>query len=422
LNVPAMRPQTDNTWQKIWWAILDSRTKIKWMMFTILVPEYIVGKALNELVANNDSRWGDWDKVTTYMANMGYFIIDFGDYWLETSSSDSVRFVEEENVPWGPTKLTKPATPSYSLQKVIQESLEKPYLSASTRLNMSRLSHPYWALSAEQLRLLTPDLLDPPDVPIRQLEVLDRSDALVKALALVQLSYLIIQLVARKIGGLPSAQLEIATLAFSASSFITYILYWNRPQGVDSVHVLKPKCAPSTETIDRVAAHGPAYFWTKLRHEYVFEKTFDFEPIPNDGLIVVGGIRTFGNNDELFVLAGGAFLGGTIFGAIHCLAWDFPFPTHGEAIAWRACSVVTTSLPLLSAFPLSLWMYWHPWNEQPEKSPGVRLALGLTLILGFLVPYVLARLFLIVEMFRSLFFLPPEAFVDTWSGSFPHLG
>jgi hypothetical protein len=29
---------------------------------------------------------------------------------------------------------------------------------------------------------------------------------------------------------------------------------------------------------------------------------------------------------------------------------------------------------------------------------------------------------LVDEIFRSLFFLSPEAFVDTLSGSFPHLG
>jgi hypothetical protein len=311
LNVPAMRPHTDNTWQKIWWAILDSRTKIKWMMFTILVPEYIVGKALNELLANNE-RFSNWDKVTTYMANMGYFIIDFGDYWLETSSSDLIRIVEEEPVgQYRKSSLTtKPAAPSYSLQKVIHECSQNGDLTASARLNISRLSHPYWALTADQLSdLIIPGIIDQPNVPIRQLEVLDRSDALVKALALVQIVYLILQLVARKVGGLPSTQLEIATLAFSAASFITYILYWNRPQGVESVQVLKPKCAPSSVTISRIVADGPVFFWTNLRPEYAFEKTYDFEPIPNDGLLLLNSAKTFGSNDELGILAGGAFLG-----------------------------------------------------------------------------------------------------------------
>jgi hypothetical protein len=153
-----------------------------------------------------------------------------------------------------------------------------------------------------------PGIIDQPDVPIRQLEVLDRSSALVKALALVHIVYLILQLVARKVGGLPSTQLEIATLAFSAASFITYILYWNRPQGVESVHVLKPKCAPSSVRISRIVELGPVFFWTKLRPEYVFEKIYDFEPIPNDGLVLLRSVKAFGSNDELAVLAGGAFL------------------------------------------------------------------------------------------------------------------
>ena len=59
----------------------------------------------------------------------------------------------------------------------------------------------------------------------RQLEVLNRGDAIVKVLALVQILYLIIQLITRKVVGLPSTQLEIGALAFSASSIITYIIY-----------------------------------------------------------------------------------------------------------------------------------------------------------------------------------------------------
>ncbi|KAE9369080.1 hypothetical protein N431DRAFT_469014 [Stipitochalara longipes BDJ] len=431
LNVPAMRPQTNSTRQKIWWAILDSRTKIKWMIFTILVPEYIVGKALNEMVAVNTriSRGpgfgGDrWDKVTMYMANMGYFIVDFRDYWLKNSTCEEGRTVEDDAVYLDRRKFTtSPAAGGYSLQKVVQASLQDNRLAASTRLNISRLSHPYWALTSDQLDYLIPEILDSPAVSVRQLEVLNRGDPLVKTLALVQIVYLVTQLIARRVGGLPSAQLEIAALAFSVSSFITYVLYWNRPQGIESVHVMKPKCAPSKARIVRMARQGPAFLWTNYRPKSDFKRIYDVEPIPNDGMLFIAlSATSFGHNIELVVLAGGAFLGGTIFGAIHCLAWNFHFPTHAETLAWRVCSVMTSALPLLSALPLGFWMRWHPWSEQPKKSPAMRFALSLTLILGFAVPYVLARLLLIVEMFRTLFFLPPEAFVDTWSGSFPHLG
>jgi hypothetical protein len=192
---------------------------------------------------------------------------------------------------------------------------------------------------------------------------------------------------------------------------------------------MKPKCAPSAARVIEIADRSPIYLWTNLRLEHSFEGLYDVVPIPNDGLPSTFDIPIFGSpghlmgyNNEITVMAIGAFFGGTLFGGLHCLAWNFHFPTRGEARAWRVCSILTSVLPLLAVVPLAIWTRWHPWNNPPKRSPAVRFALGLTTIFGFLIPYVLARLFLIIEMFRSLFFLPPEAFVDTWSGSFPHWG
>jgi hypothetical protein len=433
-----MRPQTDSTLERIWWAIQDSRTKVKWMIFTVLIPEYIIGKALSELLAVNETIKNNgrierpvqhqWDKVTASMANMGYFIIDFEDYWLEASSDEMDRKVEvkpgrlaEEDSP------TVATGPGYSLKKKVTEILKSNHHSASTRLNLSRLTHRYWALSSEQMSRLFPRILDPPVIPVRQLEVLNRGDTLVKALALVQITYLIVQLIARKVAGMPSAQLEIGALAFSASSIITYGLYWNRPQGVQSTYVLTPKCAPSAATVLEIAQMGPIYLWTNFRSEHKVEGLYDVVPIPNDGLpcllrfpISSFSSHSIGSNTEITVMTVGAFFGGTLFGGLHCLAWNFHFPTQGEALAWRVFSILTSVLPLLAVVPLVIWKRWHPWAVKPKKSPASRFALGLATIFGLLIPYVLARLFLIIEMFRSLFFLPPEAFIDTWSGSFPH--
>jgi hypothetical protein len=35
--------------------------------------------------------------------------------------------------------------------------------------------------------------------------------------------------------------------------------------------------------------------------------------------------------------------------------------------------------------------------------------------------YVLARAFLLVEIFRTLFYLPEDAYVTTWASNFPHV-
>ncbi|RDK41246.1 hypothetical protein M752DRAFT_253414 [Aspergillus phoenicis ATCC 13157] len=44
------------------------------------------------------------------------------------------------------------------------------------------------------------------------------------------------------------------------------------------------------------------------------------------------------------------------------------------------------------------------------------------LLLPFTVAYIVARLFIIVEMFRTLAFLPPDAYVATWSSEIPNIG
>jgi hypothetical protein len=273
------------------------------------------------------------------------------------------------------------------------------------------------------------------------LEKLDRGETLAKALAVVQVAYLIVQLVARKVADLPSAQLEIGALAFSASSIITYVLYWNRPQGVESLHIAKAKTVPPSNLID-LAEQGPSYLWFDHRPESKFDKELDLAPIPNDSshkishrsLIAWEIARVVSYKQEILILVVGTVFGGTFFGGLHCLAWNFHFPTPGEALGWRICSVLTSALPSLSIVPLVIWMRWNTWHKLSHAGSGLAIAppfppstamkftTGLIIIVVFLVPYVLARLFLIVEMFRTLFFLPSEAFIDTWSGSFPHWG
>ena len=138
-------------------------------------------------------------------------------------------------------------------------------------------------------------------------------------------------------------------------------------------------------------------------------------------------------------MAFGAVVGGALFGGVHCLAWNFRFPPSDERLAWRICSVLTAGLPPLSIVPLGFWIGLNPFYSGGARDPESEQALpdtrrdghsfspkiifvGLTLVTGFLAPYLLARLFLMVEIFRSLFFLPPDAFINTWPGSFPHWG
>ena len=202
------------------------------MVFTILVPEYIIGREMSEVLAvngmikvNKDKRIDGsiWDKGIVHMADIGYFVLDFGEYWLSSSSGDINRTVEDQSLFEIGEFCSEAAEPGYSLKETVEDILQdhQGAITASGLLNLSRLTHPYWVLTALQLDFMIPDIVDMLNIPVRHLELLNRGDILVKVLALVQIVYLIVQVIARKVAGLPSAQLEIGALAFSASGFIT---------------------------------------------------------------------------------------------------------------------------------------------------------------------------------------------------------
>ena len=222
-----------------------------------------------------------------------------------------------------------------------------------------------------------------------------------------------IQLLIRTIRKLPSSQLEIAVLAFSISSLITYLILWGRPRGINRRYRIAADRLPREIDVQRMGVAGPEYLLKRYRGEDRVDGEYGLVPIPNDAIhpFSVGLIRS------MMFVAGGAIFGGVVFGAIHCLAWNFHFPTPIEALLWRICAVLTTILPIISVFPNFVWALFSRDSDFVWRHVA-----GIVLIMLVSI-YVLARLFLLVEIFRSLFYLPPGAFNDTWSGSsFPHWG
>jgi len=458
LNVPAIQPRARGILPRMWQVILKSRVKIKWMIFTVFVPEYLVGKALSERAAATDAiEWNQMSMTQRYLANMGYFVLDLGEEATKVvaespggaMSLDPVRVVSaaelqaDDPSPADPAESKQPAGPQTVLTKELKVHMpNRDDLQPHARLNLERLDprYRYWALDSQQWSILAMhevvELSWLMGDQGAQHEGLDRGGALVKALALVQVAYLIVQLIARKVGGLPSTQLEITALAFAASSTITYLFYWNRPQGIETIQKIKLKdiAQPSFQELkeirqdimDRLADDGPRYLWYSPRSAPEFDPALGPAPIPNDCSYYNRGFKwrwVYGGNDEVFYVAIGALVGGSVFGGLHCLAWNFEFPTPAELLVWRICSVAITCLPPLTVLPLGMWMRLHPAGiRRTEGSPRAKFVMAIILVGFFLLPYVLARLFLLVEVFRSLLFLPPEAFVDTWSGAFPHWG
>ena len=109
---------------------------------------------------------------------------------------------------------------------------------------------------------------------------------------------------------------------------------------------------------------------------------------------------------------------GVIFGGIHCIGWNFIFPTHSERFIWRYTSVVLTVIPFVAA-PIDCVLENVKLDNKFRKK--VRLVLDM-LITALLFVYVPARLSLIAQAVALLRDQPSTAFVAVdWTKYIPHL-
>jgi hypothetical protein len=173
---------------------------------------------------------------------------------------------------------------------------------------------------------------------ISEAEIKDKSkaDFFTKALASVQILYLVISITARAIRHLAFTQLELVTVAFAVCGVSTYAFRWYKPQGVETgtnvwLFTKREDCKGLGEQqFDRI--------WDILRtHERdVWPHTS--RRIPNDYLPhgLPQRVHPF-----LFLLAAIT----VAFGGMHLIAWNFEFPTLAEKIAWRSAALASTCLP-----------------------------------------------------------------------------
>ena len=233
-------------------------------------------------------------------------------------------------------------------------------------------------------------------------EIKDRgkSDWLAKSLILLQTSWFVIQCIARAVKHLPVNHLEIVTLAYAAMNFVIYVLWWNKSLNVNRpVRVFRKSDVeePISET-RRSADVDLLDFIVGNQDKGVNLSHKDRVP------------RFWADNRDDAFFANVIVLGiGVCFGAIHCIAWHFSFPTQAELSIWRMSCVAITAVPIY--MPLMLFF----------MGVGSDIIGAIALISAGIL-YILARVFTLALAFTSLRDLPTGAF-DTvhWTTFIPHI-
>ncbi|KIJ14010.1 hypothetical protein PAXINDRAFT_100365 [Paxillus involutus ATCC 200175] len=235
-----------------------------------------------------------------------------------------------------------------------------------------------------------------PKITEEQIRDRSKSDALGNAILVVQLSWFILQVIARAVNHVAITLVEIDTLALAALSLPLFFFWWSKPMAAACPHIFYKQTSSSVDDNKQNPSVEPDHTFSVSR-----SKTEWFSEI------VLGGGD---NSDENVVFVG--LIVWMIFGALHTIAWDFQFPSQTEKTMWRVASLTLIGAP--SIFFLAFFLD----KIEAVKLPGtlMNVIAGATLCIG-----VVARL-LLVLMLASLRDLPPSAH-DTvsWTVYVPHL-
>ena len=251
-----------------------------------------------------------------------------------------------------------------------------------------------------------------------EIEDKGKSDWLAKSLVLLQTSWFVIQCIARGIEHLPLTHLEIITLAYAAMNFVIYIFWWNKPLNVNRpVRVFRHEPSERHPLVEEPISETRRLTWRAIWDG--LGKILAFIAGGQDNVVRLSredSVPMFwgsSTGDEVFI-ADIIILGvGICFGAIHCIAWRFSFPTDAELLMWRISCVAITTIPVHIFLGLFLAVVLQSEN-----------AFGIVAIatLPVLILYIIARAVTLVLAFTSLRGLPFGAYETVhWTTFIPHI-
>ncbi|KAK0724173.1 hypothetical protein B0H67DRAFT_529776 [Lasiosphaeris hirsuta] len=374
-NIPEQREGRYPGWKgNLRWGLKGIYENVTLALYTIIAPEIIVVTAVVGLVAARDSSQklnqglkqdeGPWTLSHSFYANMGGFVI-------RTSIMD-------DSLPYNPYHLTA--------------------------ANLIDLRH------SGYLKKL-------PEITEEELHDKSKSDPLLKAIAIGQISWSVMQITARGFQNLTISPLELSVLAFAACAVIIYALYWKKPKSVRTpITILRYQGQIPSPVLEVLKGSRAT---TSLAGQYLFHRDSAYRtPRPDGSPIHNMGLPSSKINWATPAAAG--FTSAALFGGIHCAGWNFAFPSTIELIAWRCAGVYTAIFGLLAAF----W-FWgfdvfllKPTRVGIKKDVALNILDWGVIIMTYL--YIFARLFILVEVFRTLLYLPTDAFISTWTSNVPH--
>lgn len=298
------------------------------------------------------------------------------------------------------------------------------------------------------------EFMDFPEVG--SLDIWDKSkaDRLIKSLVCVQICWLIINVIARAIQRLAVTTLELATVSIVFCTIATFFCWLHKPADVRTPIKLFTKYTTAEILIGAGDAAKKPYHMTPL------DFVDNLGPSWSGNVMAFAGLRSGPQQRPLPRMPNDRFphvrglrqvllVTITLFSdGIHLFGWHFEFPSRAERIVWRIASLqmfctaaifwgaeLFAGLHRDQVWELLRTMIFHP-SRVPEvkairkgRPPRVQPTpetfplpweCGASVTMWVL--YLIARAYVLVEMFVGLRIFPRSAYENVnWSSFFPHV-
>jgi hypothetical protein len=421
--------------------------QFKWVILTLLVPELLAGKELQDLLMARESCRAmksfadedgiEWSITQAYYANLGGYVLEFQnrdqreEQRQQNSCEKAGNLVNNDPHQNAATHILAAAERIFRTQNqgsrafsngiktlfggLPKESKENPS-TVQLHNKIAVRFHP----NADQVLALRAQNILPnlPSVPTSSIKDKSKGDLFVKTTALVQVVWLATQSAIRTSRHLPISLLELAVLAYSTSAFFTYILSFHKPQGINEPTYVSVPIVLDVLLLERILAatkESSGYTGTRVSSLFIGgpPNINILQPIPNNAEYAIFPTINGWKFPFSYYFVGMTFAG-TLFAVIHCLAWNFHFPSSTDRLLWRVSSVLTVAWTPVYAVNFVLCGHL-------KKVVRGALQFGQSVEIILLLVYVLARCCLLVLVFRCLFFLETGAFIATLDGMIPHI-
>ncbi|KAF2746280.1 hypothetical protein M011DRAFT_404567 [Sporormia fimetaria CBS 119925] len=281
-----------------------------------------------------------------------------------------------------------------------------------------------FALTTSGLRWVAYNAIDAlPNVP--ELEIWDKSKAsgLTKTLVCLQATWFCVQCLGRLSQSLPITLLGLNTFVHALCALLIYLLWWNKPLDIEARTTLQGTSSKAISVLLLVSAFEIPPFQLDFEHEFRPMAARFAVLLVYDHAVPPLAIRMSGfPTDTVTKRTTSAFTIATVcYGCIHLSAWDAPFADSTQRLMWIISCFFLTSAGCF------FWVWEYVQNRPHGITSSryyVRVLPLLTILIFFLgLVYRAARVFLVVECFISIAYLPDAVYrVPSWSQYFPHIG